>query len=199
VAELIARRYRPYFELWTIWGFFNPVAYREAEARGTLLRWADRGVTGWASAAYRRYDDTGTQTIFERMTDDAQRYGLGARYHRGDWSARGEYRFETGFGATLSSGDVELRWQAADRLALTATGSAFQQIEQFRIGENVVGGGSVGAEIGLPGGATLRGGAALYRQAYENRPSGADWNQARAWTMLTVPFGRDPGLAGGRP
>ena len=56
----------------------------------------------------------------------------------------------------------------------------------------------VGGELGLPFGARLHAGADVYTQAYENRPSQADWDQVRAYTILTVPFGADPGMGGGR-
>ena len=190
--ELTGRRYVPYFELWTIWGFFSPVAYHEAELRATALRW--RPLVVWAGAGMRKYGDPDAPVILNPMTDTSQRYSLGARWTGGAWTAHGEYRLETGFGAFLSAGDAIVRWRAGERLALTARGTAFQQIEQFRVGNNVVVGGGVGADVALPGGLELRGGVDMYVQAYDNRPSAADWNQLRAWSMLAVPFGADPGV-----
>lgn len=190
-AEVTGRRYVPYFELWTIWGFFSAVAYHEAAARATVARW--RPVTAWASVAHREYEDTEAPIVLGGVTTSGQRYALGARWTEGPWVAHGEYRLEIGFGAVLNSGDVELRWRGGDAVSLLARGSAFQQIEEFRLGDNVVLGGGLGAEVGLPRGVGVRAGADLYRQAYENRESAADWDQLRAYTILTVPFGSDPG------
>ena len=190
-AELTGRRYRPYFELWTIWGFFSPVAYHEAEARATVTRW--RPLTVWGSVAHRAYEDTDAPIVFGGITTTGQRLALGGRWGRGPWTAHGEYRLELGFGAVLNSADAEVRWRAGDALTLIGRASAFQQIEEFRLGDNVVLGGGLGAEVGLPRDIALRAGADLYRQGYENRESAADFSQLRAYSILRVPFGSDPG------
>jgi hypothetical protein len=193
-VELTGRRYMPYFEMSTIWGFFSPTEYHEAELRTTVL--AFQPLTAWASAGWRKYGDAEIVVIGPPITDESVRVGLGARWVHGPLAATGEYRLERGFGAYLGSGDLELRWQALDGLALSARGSAFQQIEQFRVGDNVVIGAGIGADGALPGGLRLRSGVDLYHQNYDNRPSQADWNQLRAYTILTVPFGEDPGMRG---
>jgi hypothetical protein len=192
--ELTGRRYLPYFELSTIWGFFSPTPYHEAELRTTVV--AFRPLTAWASAGWRKYGDPEIAIIGPPITDESSRFGLGARWVGGDLTALGEYRLEAGFGAFLSSGDLEVRWQAFDGVALSARGSAFQQIEQFRVGDNIVLGGGLGVDASLPRGMRLRSGIDLYLQQYENRPSQADWNQLRAHSILVVPFGRDPGATG---
>jgi hypothetical protein len=191
-VEVTGRRYLPYFDLSTIWGFFSPTPYHEAELRTTIR--AHQPVTVWASAGWRKYGDPEIDIIGPPITDESTRFGLGARWVQGGLSAFGEYRLERGFGAVLNSGDVEVRWQALPGLGLSARGSAFQQIEQFRVGDNVVLGGGLGVDAALPRGMRLRSGFDLYHQQYENRPSQADWNQFRAHTILTVPFGEDPGV-----
>jgi hypothetical protein len=194
LVEVTGRRYLPYFELSTIWGFFSPAAYHEVEARATVVRWAP--LTAWASAGWRKYGDPEIAVFGPSITDESQRYSVGGRLQAGSVTAFGEYRIETGFGAYLSSGDVEVRWTPVRRLTLLARGAAFQQIAQFRIGEQVVLGGGLGLDARLPAGLRLRAGADLYRQAYENRPSQADWDQLRAYSILSIPFGEDPGMRG---
>jgi hypothetical protein len=191
-VELTGRRYLPYFELSTIWGFFSPTPYHEAELRTTVR--AREDVTAWASAGWRKYGDAEITVIGPPITDESVRVGLGARWVHGPFTTVGEYRMERGFGAYLGSGDVEVRWQALPALALSARGTAFQQIEQFRVGDNVVLGAGLGADAILPRGLRLRTGVDLYHQQYENRPSQADWNQFRAYSILSVPFGEDPGM-----
>ncbi|MFW5947899.1 MAG: hypothetical protein ACOCUW_05345, partial [Gemmatimonadota bacterium] len=95
--------------------------------------------------------------------------------------------------AVLSSGDVRARWDAAPWLQLDVRGAAFQQIEQFRVGDNTVLGGGAGARMTFPMGVTFRAGVDYYAQAYENRPGSPDWDQLRAHSVLAVPFGSDPG------
>jgi hypothetical protein len=190
--ELTGRRYLPYFELSTIWGFFSPTPYHEAELRTTIRAWEP--VTAWATAGWRKYGDPEIIVIGPPITDRSFRIGAGARWTGGPFAASGEYRTERGFGAFLGSGDLEVRWQALPALAVTARGSAFQQIEQFRVGDNRVLGGGLGVDALLPRGLRLRSGADVYRQRYENRPGHADWNQLRAYSILTAPFGEDPGV-----
>lgn len=192
--EVTGRRYLPYFELSTIWGYFSPTAYHEAEVKATVVRF--RPVTLWASAGTREYDDPEISVIGPAITGSSQRYGVGGRWTNGAWRATGEYRLETGFGAFLSSGDVQLRWAPSERWALTGRASAFQQIEQFRVGENAVVGAGLGGEAPGPWSTRIRAGADLYTQAYENRPGQADWDQLRAYTIVSIPFGADPGLRG---
>lgn len=194
--EVSGRRYLPYFEMSTIWGFFSPTPYHEVEARGTLLKL--QPLTVWGSAGWRSYDDPEIAVIGTPFTDESQRYSVGARWAGGAVSASGEYRLETGFGAFLSAGDAEVRLRAAPWLTLSARGTAFQQIEQFRVGENVVLGGGLGADVVGPLDIRLRSGVDVYSQSYENRPSQADWNQVRAYSILSVPFGADPGMRGRR-
>lgn len=192
--SVTGRRYLPYFDLSTIWGFFSPTPYHEAEVSATLTRF--RPLTVWAAAGLREYGDPEIEVLGPPITDRSERYSVGARWAPRSVTVTGEYRLETGFGAVLSSGDARLRWQAAPTLALSVRGSAFQQIEQFRVGENTVLGAGVGAELALPFQAELVAGVDLYSQAYENRPSAADWDQLRAHTILRIPFGEDPGLRG---
>ncbi|MFO7893503.1 MAG: hypothetical protein R6U63_07215 [Longimicrobiales bacterium] len=192
-VEVTGRRYVPYFDLSTIWGFFSPTPYQETELRTTVLKL--RPLTAWASAAYRWYSDPEISVIGSPIGDASQRYTVGARWASGAWQATGEYRLETGFGAHLSSGDAQLRWSRGDRFGVRVRGTAFQQIEQFRVGENTVMGGGLGFDVTGPWGVNLRAGADLYTQAFENR-TGPDWDQFRAYSVLRVPFGEDPGPRG---
>jgi hypothetical protein len=190
--EATARHYIPYFELWTIWGFFNPVGYDEGELQATWRPARVLMLRGFA--ARRKYGDTGTEVVFSPITDHTTRLG-GGLY----WSATplltvdGSVALERGFGATMSSGDVALRWQASSALSLSFNGSAFQQIEEFRVGDGTVLGGGLGFDYAFRSRTSLQGGYHIYRQTFEGRPGVADWNQSRGWASLRIGFGRDPG------
>lgn len=198
-VELTGRRYLPYFELWTIWGFFSPVAFHEAEARVTWAPTAELDV--WAAGGYRSYGDTDTDPVLGGVTDDGWTAAAGGTVRPVDrLRLRGSYRVERGAGAFLSSGDVEASWRVLERLRVSVHGTASQQIEEFRVGEGVVVGGGASLRVRLPMDLELSGGASVYRQTFENRPSGVDWDQQRAWASLRIPVGGDPGLGarGGR-
>jgi hypothetical protein len=199
VLEATARRYVPYFELWTIWGFFSPVGYHEVEGQA---RWTPAPRLSLEVFGGRRtYQETGAPVIIRPVENGGTRLGgralvalpAGVR-------ATGSYRMERGFGAFVSSGDASVSWRVRDRVSLSAHGSAAQQIEQFRLGEGVLLGVGGSADIDFAGGSRVSFGVDQYRHEYENRPSMGDWSQLRLWAALRLNFGDDPGrLPGRRP
>jgi hypothetical protein len=196
IVELTGRRYVPYFDMNTIWGFFSPVGYHEAEGR---LTWRPmRSLTTWGSAAWRRFEEANATVILRPLEQEGTRVMAGASWvPRTGLAIDGSYRIDRGFGAFLSSGDVGVHWDALPWLSVSLDGSAFQQIEQFRVGEGIVYGGGGSADLRLSPRYSLSGGAMLYRQNFENRPGIEDWNQLRAWTALRARFGQDPGVRRG--
>jgi hypothetical protein len=196
ILEVTGRRYLPYFEMSTIWGFFSPVGYHEAEGRVTWRPLAD--VTTWASAAWRRFEEANATVILRPLAQEGTRLMVGANWRAAPGlSVDGSYRMDRGFGAFLSSGDAAVSWQATPRIALSVEGTAFQQIEQFRIGSGVVYGGGANADVAVLPTVSLMGGATMYRQTFDNRPGMEDWSQMRAWAGLRAGFGRDPGMRRG--
>jgi hypothetical protein len=201
MLEATVRRYLPYFELWTIWGYFSPVAYREGELRADWRALPSLSV--WASGSWRHYDNTDAPVIFEPLKDRSTRLAGGLNWSPpGPWGVEASYTLEEGFGAVLNNGEVSLRWVGRDGLTASAYLTAFQQIEEFRVGSGAVAGGGVTGTAPLFYGAVLQGGIELYRNAFTNRPSATDWNQFRAYAGLRIPIGHDPGMvgySGGRP
>jgi hypothetical protein len=192
--ELTARRYKPLFELWTIWGFFSPVAYHEGEMRAS---WTPRPAFGaWISGAYRAYEETEAAIFGEPLKDRSWRASAGGSLRpRTDLSLTGAYEVEGPVGAFLSSGHLTGTWRATERLDLSARGLAAQQIEEFRVGEGYLLGAGLGLGTELRPDVRLSGGFDLYRHTHRNRPAATDWNQRRGWMMLQVGFGRDAGAA----
>jgi hypothetical protein len=195
-VEAAARRYVPYFELWTIWGFFDPSPWHEAELRASWRPRPDvvlRGYGGW-----RWYSDTHAPVIFSELPDQAKRAGAGVNWTpRESWILDADYSVEIGYGAFLSSADASSRWQMSDRFALTLNATAFQQIEEFRLGDGFVVGGGAAASFDFTERSGIDIGANLYRQTFDNRADSPDWNQFRGWATLRIGFGRDPGQRGG--
>ena len=186
------RRYVPYFELWTIWGFFSPVAYTEGELAAS---WAARASTVLAaSAAYRRYEDAEAPLIFDPLEEDALRLSVsGASSWGRGWSTRASYAWENGVGAFRSAGSARVAWRPRDALEVGLRAAAFQQIREFRVGEGVVWSGGADLVWDVTGTTELRAGLDAYRQTFEDRPGAFDWTQLRGWSALRVRFGRDPG------
>jgi hypothetical protein len=197
LVEASARRYVPYFQLSTIWGFFEPVSYSELELRGTWTPGTALGV--WASAGRRSYGDTDTQVLLGPLADTGWRGNLGARWQAWPgWTLDGSYRLEWGPGAFLSSGDVALRYSAGERLSLAVSGTSLQQIEEFRVGDGRALGGGISFNLSLTDRASLGGGMSVLRHRYGGSVFTSPWNQSRGWTSLRIEMGQDPGLANRR-
>jgi len=196
LVEATARRYVPYFQLSTIWGFFEPVSYSELELRGSWSRNADLGL--WASGGRRSYGETETQ-VLSPLTETGWRANAGARWQMWPgWTLDGSYRLEWGPGAFLSSGDVALRYTALERLALTLSGTSFQQIEEFRVGDGRAFGGGLSFDLKVTGRASFAGGMTMLRHRDGGSVFTSPWNQTRGWTSLRIDIGEDPGIANRR-
>ena len=191
-VELSGRRYMPFFELWTIWGAFSPVAYHEAEVQAgwNTYDW----LTLSARAAWRKYEDADAPVFIAEPRNDGRLFALRARVVRGDAHVEGEARVENGFGAYLGSGEITAGWQVSSRWRVAGYATAFQQILEFRTGEAAVTGVGASTDYQISDDIFAGAGATFYFQRYDNRPSAADWTQKRAWLSLEWRFGNDPGL-----
>ncbi len=193
--EATARRYRPYFELWTIWGYFSPVAYNEGEFRVT---WSGiPNIQIYALGSYLKYEDSKTSSLpWGELDEDITRFGGGLSWTPSQtFFMEGEYLFQCCAGAYLSSGEARLRWQPHWRFGLTTFGTAFQQFQEFRIGEGVGIGAGLTLDLGITRRSALSGGISTYQLMYKNQPAAEDWDQLRGWIGLRIDFGEDPGMA----
>lgn len=195
--EAIGRRYVPYFELWTIWGFFDPVAWHEAEL---LLAWAaSPSLRLRAGAALRRYSETGAGILGPEIERNTRQLRLAGWWRPADrWSVDGAWRYETGFGATIGRADLAARYAAGDRLSVHAFFTAFEQAEEFRVGVGRVIGAGLGGRIRAGARTAVEGGVSLYDHG-STRADTPDWTQRRVWAGLQIDLGSDPGLRGGSP
>lgn len=197
MLEASARRYVPYFSLSTIWGYFDPVSYSEGTLR---VGWSPGAALGlWVTGGYRRYGDADAAVILRPLTDDGWRADAGARWRLAPaWTAEGRYELEWGPGGYLSSADVALRWRPTEDVAIAATGTSFQQVEQFRLGDGRAFGGGLDVDLGLSDRTSLAGGFTVIRQKNEGGAVSSPWNQSRGWVALRIRVGEDPGLAARR-
>ena len=198
MLEVTGRRYIPYFELWTVWGFFSPVPYHEAQVRGTWSPNPELRV--WLGAGYRDYGETATTTVLSPLEGTGRRGLAGATWTLADRLAlRGEYRLEWSAGAFFSGGDAAATFEVTPDVSVSLNGTAFQQIQEFRLGEGTAIGGGLSMDAQLPWyGVRANGGISVYRAGTNNRELQPDWNQVRGFWNLTVPIGDDPGLEGAR-
>ncbi len=188
---LQARHHRPFFELWTIWGAFSPVAFDEASA---LVSWsAPAPLQLSLGGARRRYDDTGAAFPGAGLRTDGWRFTADAAWQPGSaWSVQGGYAAEIGFGAARSDQTLALRRLLPRDGYAGLSLQAFQDASEFRVADGRVVG--VGGEAGVGLGAGTRIDANLYWLKHLDRgPESPDWSQLRGSIRASWTIGREPG------
>ncbi len=183
------RRYLPYFELSTIWGFFSPVAYHEGDLE---FLWSARpGLQLWGGAAWRKYEDAEVTVVRRPLEDDALQVRSGVRTRLGTaGSLSAGYRLELGAGSYLQGADLNVTWDVTPRVSVEARSSLFQQIGEFRLGNAMVVGGGVIARARLASRWGIEAGATRYRNVDREREDDRfDGSHDRVWTSIRVDLG----------
>ena len=197
-ATAFARRYRPFFELWTIWGAFDPVGFQEF---GASASWRDteRPRSVDVQIARRGYGETNVTDIFGPVRSTGWRLTASGTTRPAEaWTLQGTYGAEIGFGAAKSQGRMHIRRQFEETTWLGASATAFQRIFEFRVAKGTVFG------LGLDGGArlgprsALSGSVAVYRHNAGVESPEVDWNQVRASVQFDWTLGAEPGTGGRR-
>jgi hypothetical protein len=195
-ATLTARRYAPYFDLWTIWGAFSPVAYTEYEGEA---RWANPSSTVilGATGGWRSYDDTFTGVATLPLRDNGWRTGVSATANLADrWTVNGDYHVNIGFGASGSDGALAVRWQQGDHVWLGLQGTAFQTIDEFQVGEGRVFGAGIEGAYQVTPLVRVIGDAFLFHHTAHDQPQIVNWNQRRASVRIEWSLGNQPTWGG---
>jgi hypothetical protein len=195
-ASVTARHYAPYFDLWTIWGAFSPVAYDEFMGR---LGWASRDarVVLGATGARRRYDDTFTGVAHLPLRTDGWRAGTNATFRATPAvSVFGAYTIDIGPGASSADGDAAVQWMRPNGTRFALHGTAFQNVGEYQIGHGTVYGLGGEAAMRIAPGLQLAGDLFVYRHTAHDQPQLVDWNQRRASVRLEWTLGGEPSWGG---
>jgi hypothetical protein len=187
-ATVGVRRYRPHFDLWTIWGAFSPVPYRSAQASvavavGSRVRLRGR---------YERYEFEAAEaaTPLFSAESDGWRWELGATVTpRPGWTVDGGYRRELGPGAAAAGLAGSVTFRPTERFGATLLASAVDRPLEFRFNEAVVRAYALDAHFA----ASRRVRVAITAHRYDERhrrPDAAafDWDQFRVGGRVVVLF-----------
>jgi len=194
-ATLNGRYYRPFLELWTIWGAFSPVGY--TEAAGSVYWNVTPEIQVWGEGGYRDYQDTSTEADFIPVEGDGWRTAAGGSWTPDRWSLTAQSGYNRGFGAFQSSFDLFAGRNFASGAYLGVFGTASQQFAEFRFGEGTTRGGGVQANAPV-GRLSTDFSLGLFSQTYKDRPRFEDYDQWRGRLAFTYQIGRDPGMTGRR-
>jgi len=192
-ASLEARRHRPFFEAWTIWGAFSPVAFDEGRA---TLGWhsADGRLTMDVRGARRTYGETDQGLESMPLRGDGWRAGAGAAWARGEhWLWYADYDIDIDYGASRSDVAGGARWMPDENRYLGVSLSGLQNIYEFRVGTGRVTGVHVEGATRVAGDARLVMDGALYSHHLTNGAYTPDWSQRRFSVRLEWALG---GVAG---
>lgn len=195
-ATLGARRYRPHFDLWTIWGAFSPVPYKAVQASLAVQVAPPIDVRGrWERY---RYDDAAVASPLFFAKRDGWRWELGSTVRpRPGWTLDGGYQREFGPGASVAGVAGSLMYDPSQRLRVTLQGSTVTRPLEFRFNEAVVR--AYGLDAQLEASPRVRLGLTVNEyEEIHHRPDAAafDWNQLRLSARVVVLLGRGGDLRG---
>jgi hypothetical protein len=191
VLHADVRRYRPYFELWTIWGAFSPVGFDEVRG-GAAWTSGSGGLLIGADASYRAYGG-GASNALDVFREQGWSLAVRGGWVPGaSWRLDGAWRVEAGFGAARRDGHAGVTRLLGDAATLTVQALAFQRLYEFRLDEGTIYG--LTGELSLRLGDRLNAfaGAAAYRHG--SGGNAVDWNQRRGMLRLQWTLGTEPGL-----
>jgi hypothetical protein len=195
-AMVGARRYRPHFDLWTIWGAFSPVPYGAVQASVAVAPIRRLELRG----RWERYefDEAEAATPLFSAKRDGWRWEVGGTYHPvTGWTLDAAYREEFGPGAGAAAVGGTLTYAPSRRLTMTLLGSAATRPLEFRFNEAEVRTFGIDAELEPTARVRLGLSASRYQESHR-RPDAAafDWNQLRVSARVVVLFGSQADLRG---
>ena len=183
------RRYRPFFDLWTIWGVFSPIPYSAVNGsfwvmplRGLTLR--GRGERYW-------YPDAEAETPLVVEETDGWRWNLGASYDvTPALNLDGGYHAAFGPGAASRGFEAGLGYRLIRTLTLSADGGRMERPLEFRVEQPILGWYGLALEYRPDERLRVAAGATRF---HENRQrpdaSSIDWSQTRLRLSATWLFG----------
>jgi len=194
-ATARVRRYRPHFDLWTIWGVFSPVPYRAGQATLSVapVAWLRLRARG---ERY-EFDNSETATPLVTFETSGWRFSWGATYRPSSaWTVDGGYHSEFGPGASSRGFEGAVTYAPGERTALSVHAATLDRPLEFRFDQSSL---------------RLYGAGALYRPSPRlsfqldasrhvedrERPDAAsfDWNQLRVHARVVLLFGSGADVA----
>lgn len=189
-GSLGVRRYRPHFDLWTIWGMFSPVPYHAVQGQVTV-RALKRVQLRGRGEAY-RYDDDAADTPLVDVEHSGWRGELGATaWLAAAWTIDAGFHREYGPGAASAGASGSVTYEPPNHTyALTAHAASMDRPLEMRFSESVLNLFGIDGSIEPRPGMRLDLGAIRYAEN-RDRPDAAamDWGQWRITLRAMFAFG----------
>jgi hypothetical protein len=190
--DVFARRYRPFFELWTIWGAFSPVAFTEGGA-GLTWRPEPSVVELRLHGAYRSYDETDASTSFGSVRDTGWRAGAVLNLDlTSAWQVQASYAGDVNPGAARSEGGIHVQYLGSWKGHLGGGLRISQLAYEYKINEGFLLGSNLDAGVRVSDRIYVSGGVQGYWHSGTGSAPEVDWNQIRATLRLDWTLGTEP-------
>lgn len=190
------KRYRPHFDLWTIWGAFSPVPYNSVQASVAVAAMTRLEVRGRYERY--RYEEAATETPLFATKRDGWRGELGATVTPlAHWTVDAGYQREYGPGASVSGTAATVTYEPTRRVRAILLASAADRPLEFRFNDAVVR--VYGLDAQYMASERLRVSATVQRYQEDHRRPDAgafDWRQFRAGVRFSFAFGSADEVAG---
>lgn len=189
-GSLGVRRYRPHFDLWTIWGMFSPVPYHAVQGQVTVRPVRHVQLRGRAEGY--RFDDAAAETPLVDVEQSGWRGELGGTaWLATAWTIDAGFHYDYGPGAasTGASGSVTFE-PPGHTYALTAHAASMDRPLEMRFSESVLNVFGIDGSIEPRRDMRLELGAIRYAEN-RHRPDAAamDWGQWRVTLRAVFAFG----------
>jgi hypothetical protein len=188
-ASVGYRRYRPFFDLWSIWAAFSPVAYNSALASGTLT--PVRGLQLRGRVEYYRFEAADAPSALVTVENDGTRWSAGARFTRiRGWAFDLGYDVDKGVGARGDGWDASVGWSPTSQLSLRAYGATLDRPLELRFDDARVRWAGLDADLRLRPDLSIGvGGMYVYEDRRRPDTAAFDWNQTRITAHVTYVLG----------
>jgi hypothetical protein len=183
------RRYRPFFDLWTIWGAFSPVPYHTIHASGSITPVGR--LTIRARGERYRFDDAEVFTPGVTVEDRGWRFESGATWTPAEqWLVDGSYQAEFGPGASSRGFTGQVTWSPTPRWSVSAHGARLKRPLELRFNDAELTMLGMDAEY-RPDGRWRIGVQATRYDETRDRPDATalDWDQLRLAGRISLLFG----------
>lgn len=195
-ASVGVRRYRPQFDLWTIWGAFSPVPYHATHAQVAVR--AMPQVQLRARGERYRFENAETATPLVNVEQSGWRGEVGfTAWPAAGWTLDGGYEREHGPGAASTGASGSVTYAPTATWRVMVHGATLDRPLEFRYAESVLHVFGIETEAQPRERLRVAFGATRYVEN-RRRPDAAafDWGQWRVTLRAILSFGRGDDLGG---
>jgi hypothetical protein len=189
---LSARRHRPFFELWTIWGAFDPVGFDEF---GGSINWR---MPAWSSVldlrmGRRGYDDHNASEVYGGVHSTGWYVsGSGSTRPAPSWQVQATLGTDIGMGASRSDANLRILREFGDGAYGGLGVQAYERVYEFRLRQGTVVGVAGDAGVRLHPRVWVAGSLAVYRHRDGGAAPDPNWSQVRGSLRVDWTVGAEP-------